>query len=286
MNKSTQKVIDTLQQHMSEDKLIWHNPCVMAAQANLVSQKAYQGINHFVTTVVGMSEGYSSRYWATFKQIKAAGGNLENATGKGVPIIFYKDLSNSSEKEKKGKKRFALRHSFVFNFDLVTGLDLDVVDSANGEKIEPDENAQQVMDDYLRRECIPVILGSPAYVPAIDTIRMPQRNRFVSQDEFYSTAFHEAAHSTGHYSRLARFTDAQTALESREEYSKEELVAEITAALMCHGCGVDSEASIQNSAAYLQGWSRFIKGEAEAFIWAVNQAYKARGFLLDGEGVS
>ena len=51
---------------------------------------------------------------------------------------------------------------------------------------------------------------------------------------------------------------------SSEEYSKEELVAEITAAMLCHGCGVDSQSSIKNSAAYIQGWSRFIKEEAEA----------------------
>ena len=77
MNKSTQKVIDTLQRHMAEDTLLWHNPCVLATQANRVSGKEYQGINHFITTVVSRSEGYSSPYWATFKQIKAAGGALE-----------------------------------------------------------------------------------------------------------------------------------------------------------------------------------------------------------------
>lgn len=61
-------------------------------------------------------------------------------------------------------------------------------------------------------------------------------------------------------------------------------MAEISSAILCHGCGVDSQASIKNSAAYLQGWSRFIKDEAEAFVWAVNQAYKARSFILGGEG--
>lgn len=284
MNKSTEKVIETLQQHMRDDTLIWHNPCVMAEQANFVSKKAYQGINHFVTTVVGMSEGYSSPYWATFKQIKAAGGALENAKGKGVPIIFYKDLTGKDEKVEEGKKHFALRHSFVFNLDLVTGIDVDTVTIEHCGEIPLDDNAQQIMDDYLKRECIPVTVGNPAYVPAIDTIKMPDRSMFVSQDEFYSTAFHEIAHSTGHSSRLARFSDGQTKLESREEYSKEELVAEFSSALLCHGCGVDSEASIKNSAAYLQGWSRFIKDEAETFVWAINQAYKARAYVLAGEG--
>jgi antirestriction protein ArdC len=284
MNRSTQKIIETLQAHMSEGTLIWHNPCLMATQANLASGKEYRGINHFVTSVVSMSEGYTSPYWATFRQIQAAGGTLEDARGKGVPIIFYKDLPG---KEGEGdKKRFVVRHSFVFNLDLVTGLDLAAVDREQGGEIETDQHAEEVLNDYLKRECIPVTVGTPAYVPSIDTIKMPGRDKFLSQDEFYSTAFHEAAHSTGHSTRLARFSDTQTRLESREDYSKEELVAEITAALMCHGCGVDSEASIKNSAAYIQGWSGFIEDQGEAFVSAVNQAYKARAFILQGEGAS
>jgi antirestriction protein ArdC len=282
MNKSTQKVIDTLQNHMAEGILIWHNPCMMATQANLVSGNEYQGINHLMTAVVSMSEGYKSAYWATFKQIGAAGGTLENAKGKGVPIIFYKDLPE--EKGEEGKKRFVLRHSFVFNLDLVTGLDLDAVETQSSGEMQTDQNAEQVINDYLKRECIPVTVGNPAYVPSVDTIKLPARESFVSMDEMYSTMLHEVGHSTGHKSRLARFTDAQTKLEQKEDYSKEELVAEIFSALMCHGCGVDSESSIKNSAAYLQGWSRFIKDEAEAFVWAVNQAYKARSFILGGEG--
>tara|TARA_R110002110_G_scaffold415854_1_gene658268 strand:- start:4704 stop:4943 length:240 start_codon:yes stop_codon:yes gene_type:complete len=71
--------------------------------------------------------------------------------------------------------------------------------------------------------------------------------------------------------------------ESKEDYSKEELVAEITAAMLCHGCGVDSQASVKNSAAYLQGWSRFIQNKTDAFLTAVNQAYKAREFILAEE---
>jgi len=55
--------------------------------------------------------------------------------------------------------------------------------------------------------------------------------------------------------------------------------------MLCHGCGVDSQSSIKNSAAYIQGWTRFIKEEGDAFLPAVNQAYKARAFILDGEGV-
>jgi hypothetical protein len=54
--------------------------------------------------------------------------------------------------------------------------------------------------------------------------------------------------------------------------------------MLCHDCAVDSQSSIKNSAAYLQGWTRFIQEKSDAFLSAVNQAYKARAFILKGEG--
>ena len=137
---------------------------------------------------------------------------------------------------------------------------------------------------YLAREQIRVSHGSPAYVPTLDLVRMPAVEEIASTDEYYSTVFHELAHSTGHPHRLCRFGVDAGRFESQEDYSKEELVAEITSALLCHGCGVDSQSSIKNSAAYIQGWSRFIQEEGDAFLSAVNQAYKARAFILEEAG--
>ena len=281
MNKTNQKIIDTLQVYMSETKLIWHNPCIMVPQSNLISGKGYKGINQFITSLVSMGEHYSSPYWATYKQISEAGGTLENAKGKGVPILFYRNLP-SKEHDDESKKRFTVNHSFVFNLDLVTGLNLEKLQSAATNNIETNANAESLIQNYLAHEKINLRAGKPAYVPSIDTVQMPDRNLFTSTDELYSTFFHELGHSTGHSRRLNRFSETQTKLESKEDYSKEELVAEITSALLCHNCDVDSEASIKNSAAYIQGWSTYIKNEADAFLWAVSQAYIAKDFILSG----
>ena len=281
MNKSLQKLTDTLQAHMAQGRLVWHNPCLIKAQANIVSGNAYHGINQLITAVVADAQGYQSPYWATFKQIRDLGGELKDAKCKGVPIIFYKQLASKAGDD-DDQQRFVIRHSCVFNLDLVSGLD------EGTRTIEPvgqaEHDAEALAADYLAREQIRVTHGSPAYVPALDVIRMPSIEEITAADEYYSTAFHELAHSTGHPQRLCRFGVDEGRFESREDYSKEELVAEITSALLCHGCGVDSQASIQNSAAYLQGWSRFIADMGDAFLSAVNQAYKARAFILEEEG--
>jgi len=193
MNKSMQKVVDTLQAYMEEGTLIWHNPCLIRSQSNIVSGNAYQGINQFVTAMVADAEGYQSPYWATFKQVKELGGHLIDAKGKGVPIIFYKNLPEK-EGDEKGQKRFVIRNSYVFNLDLVSGFDTDndSVDQAGQARLAQD--AEVIASAYLERENLKVCHGRPAYVPALDVVRMPSVDEVLSTDEYWSTYFHELAH--------------------------------------------------------------------------------------------
>jgi antirestriction protein ArdC len=83
--------------------------------------------------------------------------------------------------------------------------------------------------------------GYPAYSVISDTVYVLRNTELRSTGENYSSLFHELAHSTGAASRLARFDSEAVRYESKEEYTKEELVAEITATLLCHRCGVHSD---------------------------------------------
>lgn len=193
MNKSMQKVIETIQAHMEEGALVWHNPCLMAKQSNIVSGNAYRGINQFVTALVADAEGYQSPYWATFKQVRELGGNLIDAKGKGVPIIFYKSLPSKSDDD-EGQERFVIRHSFVFNLDLVSGIETDRINVEPVGQASIEQDAEAIAAAYLERENLRVSHGRPAYSPSLDLVKMPSIDEVVSTDEFYSTYFHELAH--------------------------------------------------------------------------------------------
>jgi len=283
MNHSLHKIIDTLKAHMTDDTLIWHNPCLIRTQSNIASGNPYRGVNQFITAIVAHAEGYRSPWWGTFKQIQALGGQLIDAKGRGVPILFYKQLP-SRDSDEDHQERFVIRHSFVFNLDLIEGIAPEAAINPEEGNTVPIACAEQIAHRYLAREKIRIRHGTPAYVPATDLIQMPAYAEISSTDEYYSTYFHELAHSTGHPQRLCRFGVGAGRFDSKEDYSREELVAEITAAMLCHDSGVDSQASIKNSAAYLQGWSRFIADKGDALLAAVNQAYKAREFILSEEG--
>ena len=116
------------------------------------------------------------------------------------------------------------------------------------------------------------------YRPSTDTVVVPEIGQFKEVSEYYSTLFHELTHSTGHSSRLNRIT--APAFFGSEEYSKEELVAEIGAATLVNMAGLETPKSFKNSAAYIQGWSKALKENKKMIVEASGKANKAVNYIL------
>ncbi|OUB30704.1 hypothetical protein BK708_10340 [Bacillus thuringiensis serovar yunnanensis] len=103
---------------------------------------------------------------------------------------------------------------------------------------------------------------------------------FPKVEEYYCTLFHEFIHSTGHSSRLKRdgITSA-TAHFGSEDYSKEELVAEIGASMLTGFAGF-VDITFDNSASYIQSWLRNLKNDKTLIVKAASQAQKAVDYIL------
>lgn len=151
---------------------------------------------------------------------------------------------------------------------------------------QPLAAAEEKLLDYVSREGITLqaaeISGRAYYSPAEDLIRIPSIAQFKDAAEYYSTAFHEATHSTGHPSRLHRFevSDKNAAFGS-ENYSKEELVAEIGAACILQRLGIGTDGSLRNSAGYIQGWLKALKDDKKLIVSAASKADKAVALILN-----
>ena len=91
-------------------------------------------------------------------------------------------------------------------------------------------------------------------------MHLPAREAFKSQEDFYSTAFHELTHATGHGSRLSRKGILEPSYSGSHTYSQEELVAEFGASMLCASAGIEQQ-TIENSAAYIQGWLKVLKND-------------------------
>jgi antirestriction protein ArdC len=108
---------------------------------------------------------------------------------------------------------------------------------------------------------------------------MPSRSAFDSAEKYYSTLFHELTHSTGHPSRVGREGIMEHNPFGSEDYSKEELVAEMGAAMLCGVAGVESR-TLDNSASYLQSWINRLRSDSRLIVSAASQAQKAADYIL------
>lgn len=117
------------------------------------------------------------------------------------------------------------------------------------------------------------------YSPREDCVGLPVRERFERTEDYYSTVFHELVHSTGHEKRLNRSTLTEPAGFGSNPYCKEELIAEMGAVFLCGQAEIGAR-TIDNSAAYINGWLEQLRQDKMLIVQAAAQAQKAADFIL------
>lgn len=175
-----------------------------------------------------------------------------------------------------------LRYYIVFNVEQCENIPPTLIPSviAPLEHKDPIQECEFVVEDY--KTCPTIQFGSEgaSYVHVKDYIKMPFRERFISQKQFYATLFHELVHSTGHESRLNRKEISESPDYETDEYALEELVAEIGAGYLCSFAGIES-ATIQQHAAYIKSWLQVFENDKKFIVHASSRAQKAVDYILN-----
>lgn len=273
----TEKVLEQLE----KGTVLWRKPWKGGAgwPKNLESGRKYNGINVFLL----MAQGYDSPYWLTFAGAKRMGGHVKKGE-RHTKVILWKPIKKKVENEDgeiEEKLSFLLRYFRVWNLEQCEGI--EVPEEEPMPDFSPIEACEAVINGMPKRPAIFWKEQRAYYRPSTDVVNLPKKETFESTEEYYSTAFHELAHSTGHKSRLNRFgKEAANHIFGSDSYSKEELVAEMTAAFLCGKVGIDN-ATIENSAAYIDGWSKAFKERPKMVISAAAKAQHAAEFILDSK---
>lgn len=146
------------------------------------------------------------------------------------------------------------------------------------------EKAEKILYNYIEREHIALSVRESDrafYSSLTDIITLPKITQFKHAEEFYSTAFHECGHSTLKASRCDREAENKMALFGSEDYSKEELIAEITSAAIMNHIGLETLATFNNSAAYIQNWLNALRNDKKLIVSASSKAEKAARYILN-----
>jgi antirestriction protein ArdC len=268
----TESVLKQLEQGVAP----WRKPWSSSIPRNLISKKPYRGLNVFLLA----TQGYGSPHWLTFNQAKQLGAHVRQRE-KSTLVSFWKfneyARENHDTGELENKTSVLLRYYRVFNIEQCDGLK-----SLYGDDRKPVNPIAECESIANQMPSAPRIEqhSHAFYRPSADIVGMPSRNCFESPEGYYSTLFHELTHSTGHRSRLNRFEESSTDHQfGSESYSKEELVAEMGAAMLAGMAGI-SHATLDNSASYLQTWISRLKSDSRLIISAASHAQKAADFIL------
>ena len=268
----TQRILDQLEKGI----IPWRKPWQGGEPINFITRKTYRGVNLLLLPYGGE--------WLTFKQAKDSGGNVKRGE-KSSLIVFYKTVEKENE---NGEKEFypVLKYSNIFHLSQCEGIESKIELTAPSGTIKPIETAQDILNGYITRSGVKLehIEGGnhACYSPLSDKITMPGITQFDSAEEYYSTILHEAAHSTGHKSRLDRITD--TAAFGNGEYSREELTAEITASMIMNVAGIELPETFQNSVSYIKSWMKKLREDNKAILAASGKAQKATDLILGTAG--
>ena len=274
-------ITDRIIAELENGTVPWRKPWISKGGAvSHVTGKPYSLLNQLLLGKPGE--------YLTFKQAEAEGGHIRKGE-KARFVVFWKwvDKKDGSTVTLADGSIVAeqvpfLRYYNVFHIDQCEGIN-PKWDKTLEHPASPDEAAEAIVSNYISRSGVKLIRthsDQAFYSPVSDTITVPDIDQFRETPEFYSTLYHECVHSSGHVTRLNRLSRMAFA---SEEYSAEELVAELGAAFLLHYAGLETPSSFRNSTAYLRGWLKALQDDKRMIVKAAGQAEKAVRYILGEE---
>lgn len=283
MNNTVYQIItNQIIEKLKSGTIPWHTPWKGGGNpANLISKKPYRGINTFLLSC----SGYISPYWLSYKQAQSLGGNVKKGEKASI-AIFWKQIQvddkNKETGEIKKKNIPLLRYYNVFNIEQCENINPEKAPTPEiKQNFQPLQQCESVINNMPNKPDIQHKAQRAYYQPLGDFVNMPLQNTFENSEEYYSTLFHELTHSTGHSSRLNRHQKNHCSHHfGSQDYSKEELVAEMGAAFLCGYTGIEMK-TLENSAAYIKSWLSKLKDDVRLVISAAAQAQKSTDYILN-----
>lgn len=274
----TARILQSLEAGIAPWVKPWSATAGRNVPLNVISGKPYQGVNAIL--LWGNVGRFATPHYLTYKQALDLGGHVRKGeTGFQICKVLQlvsKPKGEAITADDAARAFTTMKFFTVFNVDQCEGLPARVFDTPEF-KPNHSEERDATIDEFIAATGANYSEkgGDRAFYRggAADFVAMPEFASFKSAALYYSTAFHELGHWTGHASRLdrefgKRFGD--------RAYAAEELVAELTSAFICAEFNIDG--NLQH-ADYIGNWIALLKDDAKAFFTAASAAQKAADYL-------
>lgn len=292
-NEIVQSILGYIEQHPTNWLSGWVS---LGVPQNGLTNSNYRGLNALYLWLIGKQQGYTDNRWVTFNQAKELGASVKKGE-KSSPILFYtlydkntkkeytrKTTADMTDEERKKYEdenvRPVVRYSQVFNAQQCANFPERAATSLMSDE-ERQKHSNDVIERIIANSEAPILYdgGDRAfYRITTDDIHLPAIEQFNTMQDYYATALHEIAHSTGHPSRLNRKMGGA----DRENYAIEELRAEMAAVFMQMENGIQLEGKhYENHSAYLASWLEEVKNDTKIFTSAVSDAMKISDYVTE-----
>ena len=253
----------------------WRRPWQSELAREWKSSRPYWGFNQYF-----LDPGE----YATRKQIEASGGRVREGMLPNLVWFYNYRFKKDENGQEIGYSVWGHHEIYEINSQCV-GLKSNL--SENEKKVrkavQPIASCEEICTAFAALPSSPEIRHSindrAFYSPIEDFIHLPNQEMFETTEQYYATLFHEMMHATGHRTRLRRRGITGKNKFGDEKYSKEELIAEIGAGILCNYAHID-HMTIENTASYLASWLRVLENDRQLIFNAYRQAEKAVKYIL------
>ncbi len=269
---------------MDQGSLVWHEDFgeIKSPPRSYATGKPYRNAN----LVLLANAGYRSPYWISASTLHSLGGEVRKNEHP-ISLFYWKwfeqtDTDPVTSQIAVVDRWASLYHAPLYNYEQTRGLPEKAVPKfTRSQRIGHAEKIVRYYLDNLMGPAIYEDICDPAviYLYESDEICIPHISNFTGSEEYYASLFHECVHSTGAKWRLNR--EGIRAMGATQTlYSYEELVAEFGSAYLCCLTGISNDQVIENQAAYIQNWRKYLKNAPiEETMRAATEAQRAVDYM-------
>jgi len=268
MKKAYELIVEQILERLDNHSLPWTKSWTGWNISNYITNTEYRWVNKLVLAF----DTYEDKRYLTMNQVRKLKWRIKKWS-KAQKILY----SQFTDSENVKLEYPIIRYYNVFNIEHVEWITI------NKPKVIKESDKYSAVNNMINNyKGWPriKIWPNPIYKVSLDTICIPDKNKFNNLDNYYSILCHELIHSTGAQHRLNRFN--HNIKFGNNVYSKEELVAELGSMFLSMEVWIINKAS-NNNISYIKSWTKFMKDNKKEIIYASSQAQKACDYIYGKE---